>query len=350
MIQTSYKYEQLTEVLRKEIVGGKFPDGRFYSVKSMMERFLVSQATLTKALEPLYDAGLIYSVSGKGTFVAKDVTVREPKKAAPPTVYCIAAYEEMFDPAHTSPDWCFTQLMLKGVMAAARKHNMQVNIAPMSTNLESFQCLAERENAMFIFLNFDHCEQLVEYAIKNKIPYSLYINAPVSRKMNLVYCDVGKATEDAVEYLVKAGHRDIMFVGDYAESVRHRGLKRALRKAGLPYHEKYNCFFYRGLVETSRAEVAAKLSICPEVTAILASTDLRAIGAWQAAQDLSRDCAVVGIDNMWQFYNFPTAITSVDMHLEAAGEALFDSLLHKWQQGEDRQITINHTLDKGVTA
>ena len=66
MIQANYKHEQLAEVLREEIFSGAFAGGRFHTVKAMMERFQVSQATLTRALQPLYEEGLIYSVSGKG--------------------------------------------------------------------------------------------------------------------------------------------------------------------------------------------------------------------------------------------------------------------------------------------
>jgi len=350
MVQANYKHRQLAEILRGEIVSGGFPDGRFHTVKTMMERFQVSQATLTRALQPLYEEGLIYSVSGKGTFVAGDAELRDRKKAAPPTVYCIAAYEEMFDPARTSPDWCFTQLMLKGVVSSARKHDIPVNIAPISTELEAFKSIADRENTMFIFLNYEHCEQLVEYVVKKGIPYSLYVNAPLNRKMNLVFCDVGKAAEDATAYLAERGHREIAFLGDYPDSVRHRGFRRALRRFGLPYREEYNWFLYRGLVEPARNEAATKLRACPEVTAVVAATDLRAIGLWQALREQSRCCAVAGIDNMWRYYQLSPPLTSVDMHLEQAGEALFDALLQKREDGEDRLRTIPHSLEKGETA
>ena len=171
MIQANYKHEQLAEVLREEIFSGAFAGGRFHTVKAMMERFQVSQATLTRALQPLYEEGLIYSVSGKGTFVARELKNRA--SSVPGTIYCIAAYEEMFDPARTSPDWCFTQLMVKGIVSAARKHDMTVNIAPMATTLDAFKCIAVPGSSMCIFLNYNTCEQLVEYAVKKQIPYSL---------------------------------------------------------------------------------------------------------------------------------------------------------------------------------
>ena len=231
MIQANYKHQQLCEQLRREISSGAFAGRRFYTVKAMMERFQVSQATLTKALQPLYDEGLIYSVSGKGTFVSGNAGRNGgEKREVLPTVYCIAASEEMFDPARTSPDWCFTQLILKGVVAASRRRGIPVNIAPISTGIEAFRNLADREDTMFIFLNYESCEQLVEYVVRKGAAYSLYTNEPFGRKLNTVFCDVGKATEDATSVLAEQGHREIAFFGDYPDSARHRGYRRALRR------------------------------------------------------------------------------------------------------------------------
>ncbi|WP_294479866.1 GntR family transcriptional regulator [uncultured Victivallis sp.] len=348
MIQTNYKHQQLCEQLRREISSGAFAGRRFYTVKAMMERFQVSQATLTKALQPLYDEGLIYSVSGKGTFVSGN-TGRSggEKREVLPTVYCIAASEEMFDPARTSPDWCFTQLILKGVVAASRRRGIPVNIAPISTGIEAFRNLADREDTMFIFLNYESCEQLVEYVVRKGAAYSLYTNEPFGRKLNTVFCDVGKATEDATSVLAEQGHREIAFFGDYPDSARHRGYRRALRRYGLPCREEYGWFVYRGLPVPAREEALKHLPECPEVSAVVTATDYRAIGLLQALREQERNCAVISIDNMWKYYPSAPALTSIDMHLEQAGEALFEALMQKHEDGLDRQRTIPHTLEYG---
>ena len=348
MIQANYKHEQLAEVLREEIFSGAFAGGRFHTVKAMMERFQVSQATLTRALQPLYEEGLIYSVSGKGTFVARELKNRA--SSVPGTIYCIAAYEEMFDPARTSPDWCFTQLMVNGIVSAARKHDMTVNIAPMATTLDAFKRIAVPGSSMCIFLNYNTCEQLVEYAVKKQIPYSLYINDPIHRKLNLVFCDVGKATEDAVEYLIGRGHRNIIFLGDCPDSARHRGYRRALRRHGIPYRSDYCWFNYRALPDPIRLEVEQKIDHFPEVTAIMATSDLCAVGVWNAVKNRPQKPALISMDNMWKYYNFPTPLTTMDMHLEQAGEALLENLLKKARDGRDRQQTIPYSLSQGETA
>ncbi len=350
MIRTNYKYAQLTEILRGEILDGRFADGRFPTVKAMMERFSVSQATLTKALQPLYDANLIYSISGKGTFVSKDLESLTEPKAPIPTIYCIAAHEEMFDPARTSPDWCFTQLMLKGVLTAAKRHKIMVNITPVASDFDTFRSLADQPGAMFIFLCYATCEQQVEYVIQKQIPYSLYINDPISRNLNLVFCDVSQAMEDVTDYLIEQGHRNIAFLGGHNGSARHRGYCRALRRHGIPHMGQYDWLIPRGLPDQAQAMAADKLREHPEVTAIAAATDFRAIGAWRAADALPEKRAIASIDNMWKYYHFSPPLTTIDMHLPKAGETLLEILLEKANDGQNRQRTIAHTLHKGETA
>ncbi len=351
MIQSNYKHQQLSEILRDEIHSGTFPEGRFHTVKALMERFQVSQATLTRALRPLYADGLIYSVSGKGTFLSPSLKQQfsRPRHTLT-TIYCIAPSEDMFDPAGTSPDWCFTQLVLKGIVAAARKHNLTVNVAPMAPSLDAFRTLADQEGAMFLFLHYPPCEQQIEYVIKKQIPYALYTNTQLNRDFNTVFCNVGQATENITSFLIQQGHRNIAFLGDRPDSTRHRGFRRALRKHGITPTLGYNWYLLRGLPEAAQLEVERRIHACPEVTAIVASTDLRAIGAWRALTKFPEKRALISIDNIYQYYNFTPALTSMDMNLTKAGESLLEILLEKIKDGNNHQRIIPYTLKKGETA
>ena len=68
-LPVSCKHELLTAKLRRELKMRTFPENRFPTVKFLMEHYNVSQATLTRAMAPLFEEGLLYSVAGKGTFV-----------------------------------------------------------------------------------------------------------------------------------------------------------------------------------------------------------------------------------------------------------------------------------------
>ena len=82
----------------------------------------------------------------------------------------------------------------------------------------------------------------------------------------------------------------------------------------------------------------------------MATSDLRAVGAWNAVKNRPQKPALISMDNMWKYYNFPTPLTTMDMHLEQAGEALLENLLKKARDGRDRQQTIPYSLSQGETA
>ena len=54
MLKTFYKHEQLTSLLREELRRDGFAGQRFHTVKYLKDTYQVSQATLTRALQPLF--------------------------------------------------------------------------------------------------------------------------------------------------------------------------------------------------------------------------------------------------------------------------------------------------------
>ena len=66
------KYEQIKQDLISELKAHKFiPGDKFYSESDIKKRYNVSSITAVKALNELTNAGFLYRVQGKGTFVSK---------------------------------------------------------------------------------------------------------------------------------------------------------------------------------------------------------------------------------------------------------------------------------------
>jgi DNA-binding GntR family transcriptional regulator len=63
-------YLQLAALLREQIRDGTLT-GRVPSVKTLSQQHEISHITAEKALAVLKDEGIVHSVIGKGTFVAK---------------------------------------------------------------------------------------------------------------------------------------------------------------------------------------------------------------------------------------------------------------------------------------
>ncbi len=137
-------------------------------------------------------------------------------------------------------------------------------------------------------------------------------NTPVimggRRRMGLPVDLVRIAQVDAVErvvtYLIRAGHRELGFVGGkpdtFSTDARLGAFKAVLQKAGIPVREDWLSF---GDFHASSAEIRAKsiLSRPKRPTAIVAANDAMAIGVIRACCDLGlrvpEDVAVTGFDD-----------------------------------------------------
>lgn len=66
------KYEQIKSDLLAEIKEHKFvPGSKFYSESDLKSRYNVSSITVVRALNELTNAGYLYRIRGKGTFVSR---------------------------------------------------------------------------------------------------------------------------------------------------------------------------------------------------------------------------------------------------------------------------------------
>ncbi len=77
------KHEELYENLKNVLIELE-PGDSFISVREIMRRYEVSQATVTSAVEPLLEEGLLEKRSGLGMFVTNEVN--KYKASAPPVI------------------------------------------------------------------------------------------------------------------------------------------------------------------------------------------------------------------------------------------------------------------------
>ena len=70
----SVRYREVSDLLRKEILAGKYsPGSAFPSLKMICRRFGVSYLTAVRATESLKELGLVRSKNGVGTFVKRQM-------------------------------------------------------------------------------------------------------------------------------------------------------------------------------------------------------------------------------------------------------------------------------------
>ncbi|MBR7121618.1 MAG: substrate-binding domain-containing protein [Lentisphaeria bacterium] len=325
VIQNSCKHEQLTALLRAELKKNRFPGNRFYTVKQLMEHYQVSQATLTRAMIPLFDEGVLYSVPGKGTFV------REKQQKYPQSdlqmIFCVVSSQEVFHRDYNPGTWFALQDIFSGIAKSTGEHGGSVNLITINSDGPEFRHLATMPNSAFIFLEYDRFEAQIEYCIKKNLPYAIYAkHHKLTRNIKQVWLDTEQAQYDAVSHLIARGHRQIGFIGDKRNSSRHKGFCAAMRDAGLSCSLPKMAFLPDGDEESAYQAAMKLIAVNPELTAIACSTDLRALGVMQAVEDSGRRIpafAVTGIDDVGRtYYDLPENMTTVHLPFKEIGEAL----------------------------
>lgn len=129
---------------------------------------------------------------------------------------------------------------------------------------------------------------------------------------------------DAMEYLIRLGHKRIGYIGGRAElesaNRRLKGYREALEKAGIPIDES---LIVSGdyTTETGVSGARRLLALENPPTAIFSSNDQMAMGVYQVAQELGvripEDLSVVGFDNITESKYM--GLTTVDQFISEMG-------------------------------
>lgn len=158
----------------------------------------------------------------------------------------------------------------------------------------------------------------------------------------------------ATEHLLNRGHTQIgMITTDQPSPIRNariRGYQTALEDAGLePRPERIvtgHTKKHAGFSEEAGYEAMLRfLQRDAELTAIFASSDVQAIGAWQALREQGRsvpeDVALVGYDDL-KISRF-MGLSSVAQNMHDIGEAATDLLLRRLQR-EGKATPVSHLV------
>jgi len=143
---------------------------------------------------------------------------------------------------------------------------------------------------------------------------------------------------EAMNHLIENGHRRIGMIttphNNRLRNARVNGYKQALEKANLPYDDTLvvhgETRKHDGFSEESGYEAMNELlSLDDPVTAVFASSDVQAIGAWQAIREAGMevpdDVNLVGYDDI-KVSRF-IGLTSVAQNMHYVGEKATDVLL-----------------------
>ena len=203
------------------------------------------------------------------------------------------------------------EVRLRGVIGALRDTSYELvlydqqSLAQRADYLATLPVSNRLDGLVVMSLPFD--DHVAERLVNRHLPSVLVEFA--RRGFSSVCIDDFYGGRLAAEHLLKTGHERIAFVGEAKASDRVEiratrrveGIRAALGEAGLEMPGSYLSFGPYG-VEPARHQANELLRAHRPPTAIVAHSDIQAIGVLQAARqrnlDVPGDLAVIGFDNL----------------------------------------------------
>ena len=239
--------------------------------------------------------------------------------------------------------------MIKGVSDACERLNYRTILLPTNHSFEkeiqTVDSMREKFADGLIMVSFNFNEPLIDRIKHCAVPVvitNFYEDYSEKSNFDCVYVDHIKATYLATNYLVRRGHRRIVFIGgDPSEQTggeRLQGYKKALEAGGLPYEESY-CLPAGFSRDTAREQFRLFLASGAPFTAVVAANDLMGIGVTDVCHEkglkIPDDVSIITLDNT----DFCTCVypnlTSVDMKQENIGTMAAELLLERIREHRD---------------
>ncbi|MEJ5225265.1 MAG: LacI family DNA-binding transcriptional regulator [Anaerolineales bacterium] len=166
-----------------------------------------------------------------------------------------------------------------------------------------------------------------------------------TERYDMVVSDNFRAAYQAVEHLIRLGHRHIGLVGGYPDCYpslceRRNGYARALKENGLSQVYAANFNVSR---ETGEAEIEDLLTRHPNITAVFCVNDAVAVNTLRVAHRLGRrvpqDLSIIGYDDIALAAQVTPALTTMRVDTLAMGRAAVHLLALRIEKPDAARLT-----------
>lgn len=197
-------------------------------------------------------------------------------------------------------------------------------------------------------------DRLLTYLNQVKIPFTV-VGRPYEKEQQITYVDNDniQTSIDVTNYLIKAGHRKIAFIGGNQQFVvtidRLKGYKKALEDAGIVYDETF-VINEQSIKEEGRMIIEKLISCAEPPTAIIAQDDLIAFQIISHLESLNKsvpnDISIISFNNYFVSEHSQPPLTSVDIGITQLGFEATDSLINLIESPSSlpKRITIPTSL------
>ena len=290
------KYIQVKDILKEEIITGKWrPGDKLPTEKDLINRFEVSQATITGAMRELTSEGFVTRKRRLGTIVTSPEARLDAGRKG--TVYLVGG--GALDAQANPLNFHIPSQIYKGAI-----NNTRQNVVLLDDREVASHEIAGQSESGVVFMNGVLAGGGVPAA---NIPW-VAINRRSAQftPVNAVNCDEVVSAYNGVTYLVgELGHRHVAAVwgGRLYHQDKLAGYRMALDVCHVPFRTDL-VFESLGGKEAGYAAAKALMPKLPEVTAVYVDTDLKAMGLIDCLRehgvDVPGQVSVIGMDDIFR--------------------------------------------------
>ena len=327
-------YRKLAEDLREQIRSGVLRVGeRLPTFAELHDRYGVARATVDKSYSLLNAEGLIDRRPGSGVYVSPQDVLKPISR--------IGFYFPLQAAKSIEPYWAH---IWGGIRSAANELELEVIMLNGAWNASMQRSVNGAIFSMF--------SPMRARALHSPRFPCVYLLNPVPGRSSVLVDDYGSGWQ-AVEFLMKHGHRRIAFFGTAGTIIESRidGYRDALIQAGIVFEDQWVRYLPDHALDNGHAE-AGRIGMTAWLedgwreigcTALIVMNDTVAIGVIQALQvagiTIPAQLSVMGFDGTEVCqYVYPT-LTSVRIPLEEIGRKSVELLSGMLNHTSGRMLT-----------
>ena len=245
----------------------------------------------------------------------------------------------------------FYSRVMSGIEEACRRNGLSLLYAtlPVDENnhpLDSLPLLDNGDVDGLLMVGAFVDQTVMTVLGKRTYPIVLVDAYSDTESYDAVISDNFLASYQAVEYLLKKGHREIGLIGTEADAYpslldRRHGYLRALKEAGIarPYIANFNVNRSHGYEEARRL-----LQENPGITALFGVNDEVSLSAMRAARELGRelprDLSIISYDDTLLAQNASPKLTTMHVDTLAMGRAAVQMLALRIENPDAARMTL----------
>jgi len=254
----------------------------------------------------------------------------------------------------------FYSILLSGIEEVTSEYDYNILICNINDNLEKeykyLNILKTMRADGIIIMHEKFSEKVEDYLRSIDIP--IVLSSVKSRNLKAISVNIDdfRASYDAVEYLIRLGHRKIAMIGGDLQDIttgknRFAGYRQALKDYGIEYSESYFRIGnfkindgYRAMDEILNANKKNR------PTAVFVVSDEMALGAIDCITDrglkVPDDISVVGFDDIDLASSVKPKLTTVHQPIREIGRMSAELLIKQLENKSIsvREVVIDHSL------